>query len=76
VFRDRDDGEIAREDCSPRHVPNAIHRIAEVPRTHSGKPLEIPVKRILMGEAPDSAVSRGSLANPRAPDVFVGLARA
>ena len=40
-----------REDCSPRHVPNEIHQIAEVPRTLSGKALEVPVKRILMGQS-------------------------
>ena len=42
-----------REDCSPRHVPNEIRQIEEVPRTLSGKVLEVPVKRILMG-APQS----------------------
>jgi acetoacetyl-CoA synthetase len=63
-----------REDCSPRHVPNEIHQIAEVPRTLSGKALEVPVKRILMGEAPDKAASRESLANPGALDYFVELA--
>ena len=63
-----------REDCSPRHVPNEIHQIAEVPRTLSGKALEVPVKRILMGQAPDQAASRDSLANPGALDYFVELA--
>jgi acetoacetyl-CoA synthetase len=63
-----------REDCSPRHVPNEVHAIAEVPRTLSGKVLEVPVKRILMGQAPDQAASRDSLANPRSLDVFVELA--
>jgi len=63
-----------REDCSPRHVPNAIHVIAEVPRTLSGKVLEIPVKKILMGTPADKAASRESLANPDALDDFVGLA--
>jgi acetoacetyl-CoA synthetase len=53
-----------REDCSPRHVPNVVHEIAEVPRTLSGKVLEIPVKRILMGQPPETTVSRDSLANP------------
>ena len=48
--------------------------IAEVPRTLSGKLLEVPVKRILMGEAPEGVVSRDSLANPAALDVFVALA--
>jgi acetoacetyl-CoA synthetase len=64
-----------REDCSPRHVPNEVHRIAEVPRTLSGKVLEVPVKRILMGQPPDQAASRDSLANPAALDFFSELAR-
>jgi acetoacetyl-CoA synthetase len=63
-----------REDCSPRHVPNEIHAIAEVPRTLSGKALEVPVKRILMGQPPETAASRESLANPDALDYFVELA--
>jgi acetoacetyl-CoA synthetase len=62
-----------REDCSPRHVPNEIHQIAEVPRTLSGKALEVPVKRILMGQPVDTAASRESLANPEALDYFVKL---
>ena len=64
-----------REDCSPRHVPNEVHEVAEVPRTLSGKVLEVPVKRILMGTPPDQAASRDSLANPLALDPFVDLAR-
>jgi acetoacetyl-CoA synthetase len=64
-----------REDCSPRHVPNEIRQIAEVPRTLSGKVLEVPVKRILMGVAPEEAASRESLANPGALDYFVELDR-
>jgi acetoacetyl-CoA synthetase len=71
------EGEIKRrirERCSPRHVPNAVYRIAEVPRTLSGKVLEVPVKRILMGTAPERAASRDSLANPAALDYFVELA--
>lgn len=70
-------GEIKRrirEQCSPRHVPNEIFQIAEVPRTLSGKVLEVPVKRILMGEAPEKAASRDSLANPNSLDYFTGLA--
>ena len=63
-----------REQCSPRHVPNAILRITEVPRTLSGKVLEVPVKRILTGTPPDQAASRDSLANPAALDYFVDLA--
>jgi acetoacetyl-CoA synthetase len=63
-----------RADCSPRHVPNEVHAIAEVPRTLSGKVLEVPVKRILMGTPPEQAASRDSLANPAALDWFVGFA--
>jgi acetoacetyl-CoA synthetase len=63
-----------REDCSPRHVPNEIRAIAEVPRTLSGKALEVPVKRILMGQPAEKAASRDSLANPAALDYFVELA--
>src|SRR5207248_865524 len=63
-----------REDCSPRHVPDEIRQIAEVPRTLSGKVLEVPVKRILTGTPPSEAASRESLANPQALDYFVALA--
>jgi acetoacetyl-CoA synthetase len=62
-----------RQDCSPRHVPDEVRQISEVPRTLSGKVLEVPVKRILMGVAPEQAASRESLANPAALDYFVGL---
>jgi len=64
-----------REDCSPRHVPNEIRQIDEVPRTLSGKVLEVPVKRILMGAAPHEAASVDSLANPHSLDYFVEFAR-
>jgi acetoacetyl-CoA synthetase len=64
-----------REDCSPRHVPNEVHAIAEVPRTLSGKVLEVPVKRILMGGDPEQAASKDSLANPSSLDYFVALSR-
>jgi acetoacetyl-CoA synthetase len=64
-----------RERCSPRHVPEEIYAIAEVPRTLSGKVLEVPVKRILMGDPPERAASRDSLANPSALDPFIELAQ-
>jgi acetoacetyl-CoA synthetase len=74
---ERLDAEIrrrVREDCSPRHVPNDVFAIDEVPRTLSGKVLEVPVKRILAGTPPDRAASRESLQNPEALDWFVELA--
>jgi acetoacetyl-CoA synthetase len=63
-----------REQCSPRHVPNVVYAIDQVPRTLSGKILEVPVKRILQGTPPEKAASRDSLANPAALDWFVELA--
>jgi acetoacetyl-CoA synthetase len=65
-----------REDCSPRHVPNEVFAVPEIPRTLSGKVLEVPVKRILMGDEPERAASRESLANPAAFDWFVDFAKA
>ena len=63
-----------REHCSPRHVPDEVFAIAEVPRTLSGKVLEVPVKRILMGTPVEKAASRDSLANPAALDYFTEMA--
>ena len=64
-----------REYCSPRHVPNEMVAIESVPRTLSGKVLEVPVKRILTGTPPEKAASRDSLANPESLDFFVDYAR-
>jgi acetoacetyl-CoA synthetase len=75
-----DDGLVAqikrriREDCSPRHVPNEVRQVSEIPRTLSGKILEVPVKKILMGTPTERAASVESLANPQALDYFVALA--
>ena len=64
-----------RAELSPRHVPDRIEAIAEVPRTLSGKKLEVPVKRVLAGVPLDQAVSEGALANPEAIRQVVALAR-
>jgi acetoacetyl-CoA synthetase len=63
-----------REDCSPRHVPDEVVAVNEVPRTLSGKVLELPVKKILLGTPPEQAASRDSLQNPEALDFFVSWA--
>jgi acetoacetyl-CoA synthetase len=65
-----------RAALSPRHVPDEIIAVPGVPRTLSGKKLEVPVKRILTGTAADAAASRGSLADPTALDAFAELAHA
>jgi acetoacetyl-CoA synthetase len=64
-----------RAELSPRHVPDEIHAVSEIPRTLSGKKVEVPVKRILLGGDPLRVVQRDALANPQALDAFVELAR-
>jgi acetoacetyl-CoA synthetase len=59
------------DELSPRHLPDEIRAIAEVPRTLNGKKCEIPVKRILSGVPLPSAVGVGALANPAAMDAFM-----
>jgi acetoacetyl-CoA synthetase len=64
-----------RSAVSPRHVPDAIVEIREVPRTLNGKKLEVPVKRILMGAQVSTAVAPGTVANPAAIEEIVKAAR-
>ena len=64
---------IARElrtELSPRHVPDAVIAVPAVPRTLSGKKLEVPVKRILLGTPTDDAASRDALADRRSLEPF------
>jgi acetoacetyl-CoA synthetase len=65
-----------RTALSPRHAPDEITVVPAIPRTLSGKKLEVPVKRILGGTAADVAASRGSLADPTSLDAFEELAGA
>jgi acetoacetyl-CoA synthetase len=60
-----------RAQLSPRHVPDEIAVIAEVPRTLNGKKCEVPVKRVLAGVPLDQAVSEGALKNPAAMAPFL-----
>jgi acetoacetyl-CoA synthetase len=73
ALRERIRDELRRT-LSPRHVPDEIIAVPVVPRTLSGKKLEVPVKRILTGTPADVAASRGSLADPTSLDAFVTLA--
>jgi len=63
-----------RHALSPRHAPDEIHQVGAVPRTLSGKKLEVPVKRILTGTPVDAAAARGALANPDSLSAFEELA--
>ena len=64
-----------RRDLSPRHVPDEVVEIAEVPRTLNGKKCEVPVKRVLAGVPLESAVSEGALKNPDAMAPFLAAHR-
>jgi acetoacetyl-CoA synthetase len=64
-----------RAELSPRHVPDRVVAVPAIPRTHSGKKLEVPVKRILLGEPAERVASRGALQDPAALDDFVRLAQ-
>jgi acetoacetyl-CoA synthetase len=59
---------------SPRHVPDVVYAVPDLPKTLTGKRLEVPVRRILEGADPDTVTSRGTLANPEALEAFVELA--
>ncbi|KZY02693.1 MULTISPECIES: acetoacetate--CoA ligase [unclassified Sulfitobacter] len=73
ALKDKINGAI-RRDVSARFVPNEIVQIAEVPRTLSGKKLEVPVKKLLLGGDPERVVNRDSMANPDSFDFFVDYA--
>ncbi len=64
-----------RTDYSPRHVPDKIYQIDAIPVTLTGKKLEVPVRRILMGVPADKAANRAALANPGALDFFIEFAK-
>jgi acetoacetyl-CoA synthetase len=64
-----------RENTSPRHVPNEIFAVPDIPKTLNGKKLEVPVKKILSGIPPEKAASKESLSNPESLDRFVELSR-
>ena len=63
-----------RTNFSPRHVPDAIFQIDEVPYTLTGKKMETPVKKILMGVAVEKAANRDAMKNPASLDYFLAFA--
>jgi acetoacetyl-CoA synthetase len=74
ALRRRIGGEL-RTALSPRHVPDQIYAVAAVPRTLSGKKLEVPVKRILLGTPVERAAAAGALVNPESLVAFERLFR-
>jgi acetoacetyl-CoA synthetase len=67
--------EAIRAAASPRHAPDDVVRVPAIPRTHTGKKLEVPIKRVFMGADPASTLNRRAVADPVALDAFVALAR-
>lgn len=64
-----------RTALSPRHVPNEILAVPDIPKTITGKKLEVPIKKLLLGHPLDRVVNRDSLANPASLDWYVQFAR-
>jgi acetoacetyl-CoA synthetase len=64
-----------RREYSPRHVPDRIYQVQGVPYTLTGKKMEVPVRKILMGVAPEKAANRDAVANPQALDYFTAYAK-
>jgi acetoacetyl-CoA synthetase len=62
-----------RKDYSPRHVPDQIIQVPDIPYTISGKKTETPVKKILMGKKPEDVLNAGSLRNPASLKFFISL---
>jgi acetoacetyl-CoA synthetase len=64
-----------RSEYTPRHVPDKVYQVPEIPATLTGKKMEVPVRRILMGMPAEKAANLNAMANPRAIDWFVEYAR-
>ncbi|GAB2937480.1 acetoacetate--CoA ligase [Rhodococcus aerolatus] len=62
-----------RRDASPRHVPDEITEVPALPHTRTGKKVEVPVKRVLQGADPETALSLGALDDPTLVEQFVRL---
>jgi len=59
-----------RKQYSPRHVPDAVFEVQEIPYTISGKKMEMPIKKILMGTPVEKAVSLDAMRNPQSIEWF------
>jgi acetoacetyl-CoA synthetase len=64
-----------RNEYSPRHVPDRIFQVRSIPYTLTGKKMEVPVRRILMGVPVEKAANRAAMANVEALDYFIEYAR-
>ena len=64
-----------RPHLSARHAPNEIFAIQAVPYTISGKKMEVPIKKILLGKSANTSAHRDAMGNPESIDWFVEFAR-
>jgi len=64
-----------RTKASSRHVPNEVVQVAEIPRTLSGKKMEVPVRKLLLGAAPEKVASPDAMQNPGSLQFFVEYAK-
>ena len=64
-----------KENCSPRHIPNNIIAVNEIPYTISGKKMEIPVKKLFSGMKTEDIVAPGAMRNPESLNEFVEIHR-
>ncbi|XZF76736.1 acetoacetate--CoA ligase [Bacillus sp. AL-1R] len=64
-----------KQKVSPRFVPNEIYEVEQIPKTLSGKKLEVPIRKILLGFSPEKVVNKGSMANPESLKFFIDLAQ-
>ncbi|SBW22871.1 acetoacetyl-CoA synthetase [Candidatus Protofrankia californiensis] len=64
-----------RNEYSPRHVPDRIYAVEMIPYTLTGKKMEVPVRKLLLGVAPEKAANRDSMAKPEALDYYIRFGR-
>ena len=64
-----------RRNYSARHIPDKVYRVDAIPYTLTGKKMEVPVRRILMGVPVEKAANRAAMANVESLDYFIAYAR-
>jgi acetoacetyl-CoA synthetase len=63
-----------RENLSARHIPNDIVQVAEIPRTRTGKKMELPIKKLLLGKPLAEVANPDAMANPQSLDIYIRFA--
>jgi acetoacetyl-CoA synthetase len=66
---------VLREEVSPRHVPDEIFAVDQVPYTLNGKKMEVPIRKILLGQPLEKAVKRDAMRNPESLAYFLTFQR-